>query len=200
VIDDKALALPPLDLKLAYDLIARTRISKVLAGYRDVPPADLGAIALVLVKVAQLAAEFPEICGLDINPLLADQGGIIAVDARVAVKPVDQSAGPPLVGTHPRFAIRPYPKEWERHTPTTGGMPLLLRPIRPEDEELMRQFFARVSSDDLRLRFFALVKDLGHAFIARLTQLDYARAMAFIAIDEASGEMVGGVRIHADAN
>lgn len=195
VIDDKALALPPLDLKLAHDLIARTRISKVLAGYRNVPAADLGAIALVLVKVAQLAADFAEIHGLDINPLLADHAGVIAVDARVAVKPVERP-----VATNPRFAIRPYPKQWERHTTTTDGTPLLLRPIRPEDEELMRRFFTRVSPDDLRLRFFAPVKDFGHAFIARLTQLDYARAMAFIAIDEASGEMLGGVRIHADAN
>ncbi len=195
VIDDKALALPPLDLKLAHDLIARTRISKLLAGYRDVPTADLEAIALVLVKVAQLAADFAEIRGLDINPLLADHDGVIAVDARVAVKPVERPAA-----THPRFAIRPYPKQWERHTATSDGARLLLRPVRPEDEELMRRFFTRVSPDDLRLRFFAPVKDFGHAFIARLTQLDYARAMAFIAIDEASGEMLGGVRIHADAN
>jgi acetyltransferase len=195
VTDDKALALPPLDLKLAYDLIARTRISKVLAGYRNVPAANLGAIALVLVKVAQLAADFAEIRGLDINPLLADHDGVIAVDARVAVKRVDRPAA-----THPRFAIRPYPKQWERHTTTADGTPLLLRPVRPEDEELMRGFFTHVSPDDLRLRFFAPVKDFGHAFIARLTQLDYGRAMAFIAINESSGEMVGGVRIHADAN
>ncbi len=200
VIDDKALGLPPLDLKLARDLIARTRISKVLAGYRDVPAADLEAIALVLVKVAQLAADFPEIGGLDINPLLADHGGVIAVDARVAVRSEDKPSGRQLVGIHPRFAVRPYPKQWERHTTTTSGLQLLLRPIRPEDEELMRRFFAQVSPDDLRLRFFAPVKDLGHAFIARLTQLDYARAMAFIAIDESTGEMVGSVRIHADAN
>jgi len=195
VIDDKALALPPLDLKLARELIARTRISKLLAGYRNVPAADLGAIALVLVKVAQLAADLAEIRDLDINPLLADQDGVIAVDARIAVAPVERPAT-----THPRFAIRPYPKQWERHATTPDGGHLLLRPIRPQDEELMRRFFSRVTPDDLRLRFFAPVKDIGHAFIARLTQLDYARAMAFIALDESSGEMLGGVRLHADAN
>ncbi len=194
VIDDKALALPPLDLKLAHDLIFRTRISKVLAGYRSVPGANLEAIALVLVKVAQLAADFAEIRSLDINPLLADHDGVIAVDARVAVKPVERPAA-----TNPRFAVRPYPKQWERRSTTTDGT-LLLRPVRPEDEELVREFFSRVSPDDLRLRFFAPVRDFGHAFIARLTQLDYARAMAFIALDESSGEMLGGVRIHADAN
>jgi acetyltransferase len=167
----------------------------VLAGYRNVPAADLPAIALVLVKVAQLTADFAEIRGLDINPLLADHDGVIAVDGRVAVSPLGRPAA-----TNPRFAIRPYPKQWERHTTTTDGTPLLLRPVRPEDEELMRRFFNRVSPDDLRLRFFAPVRDFGHAFIARLTQLDYARAMAFLAVDEVSGEMLGGVRIHADAN
>jgi acetyltransferase len=195
VIDDKALALPPLDLKLAHDLISRTRIAKVLAGYRDVPPADVEAIALVLVKVAQLAADFAEIRSLDVNPLLADRDGVVAVDGRVTVKAVERPAA-----ANPRFAIRPYPKQWERHITATDGAPLLLRPIRPEDEELMRRFFSRVSPEDLRLRFFAPVRDFGHPFIARLTQLDYARAMAFLAIDESSGDMLGGVRIHADAN
>jgi acetyltransferase len=195
VIDDKALALPPLDLKLARELIARTRISKLLAGYRNVPAADLTAITLVLVKVAQLAADVAEIRGLDINPLLADQDGVIAVDARVAVAPVDRPAA-----THPRFAIRPYPKQWERNITAADGTHLFLRPIRPEDEELMRRFFSRVTADDLRLRFFAPVKYIGHTFIARLTQLDYARAMAFVAVDKPSGEMLGTVCLHADAN
>ena len=195
VIDDKALALPPLDLKLARELIARTRIAKLLAGYRDVPAADVGAVALVLVKVAQLAADLAEIRDLDINPLLADQDGVVAVDARIAVAPLERPGA-----THPRFAIRPYPKQWERRTTSPDGMHLLVRPVRPEDEELVRRFFGHVTADDLRLRFFAPVKDIGHAFIARLTQLDYARAMAFVALDETSGEMLGGVRLHADAN
>src|SRR3984893_17434832 len=132
VIDDKALALPPLDLKLARELIGRTRISKLLAGYRDVPPADMGAIALTLVKVAQLAADLAEIRDLDINPLLADQDGVIAVDARIAVAPVERPAS-----THPRFAIRPYPKQWERRVAASDGNHLLVRPVRPEDEELV---------------------------------------------------------------
>jgi len=195
VINDKALGLPPLDLKLARELIGRTRISKLLAGYRDVPAADMGAIALTLVKVAQLAADLAEIRDLDINPLLADRDGVIAVDARIAVAPVERPAT-----THSRFAIRPYPKQWERHVTAPDGTRLLVRPIRPEDEELVRRFFSQVTADDLRLRFFAQVKDFGHLFIARLTQLDYARAMAFVALDESAGEMFGGVRLHADAN
>lgn len=195
VINDKALALPPLDLKLADDLIARTRVSRRLKAYRDVPAADERAIALTLVKLAQLAADLPEVRELDINPLLADQTGVIAVDARVVVAPeVRKGAG------HPRFAVRPYPKEWERTISLRNGRTAFVRPVRPEDEEAFKHFFEKITPEDLRLRFFAPVRDFSHTFLARLTQLDYARAIAFVAFDEETGEMMGAVRVHADAN
>jgi acetyltransferase len=198
VIDDKALALPPLDLQLARELIARTRVARVLKAYRNVSAADEAAVALVLVKLAQLAADFPQLRELDLNPLLADHDGVLAVDARVAIAPVDDvRRGPP---GHPRFAIRPYPKDWERHVTLRDGAAVLVRPIRPEDEALYGPFFAAVTERDLRLRFFAPVKEFSHAFIARFTQLDYGRATAFIALDESSGQMLGVVRLHANAN
>jgi acetyltransferase len=198
VINDKALALPPLDLQLARDLMARTRVSRMLKAYRDVPAADETAIALVLVKLAQLAADFPQIREIDLNPILADETGVIAVDARVAVAPVDTPQ--PKSAGNPRFAIRPYPQQWERHLTLRDRTAILVRPVRPTDEPLYRPFFAKVSKEDLRMRFFAPVKEFTHAFVARFTQIDYARAMAFIAIEEASGEMLGVVRLHADAN
>jgi acetyltransferase len=198
VIGDKALALPPLDLELARDLIGRTRVSRVLRAYRDVPAADIDAIALLLVKLAQLAADLPEIRELDLNPVLADQNGLIAVDARIAVATVEPARRGP--SSHPRFAIRPYPKEWERHAQLRDGTKIFVRPVRPEDEPLYGPFFAAVTPEDLRLRFFAPVKEFGHTFIARFTQIDYARAMAFLAIEETSGKMLGVVRMHADAN
>src|SRR6266481_3890296 len=198
VIGDKALALPPLDLELARQLIGRTRVSRVLKAYRDVPAADADAVALLLVKLAQLAADLHELRELDLNPVLADQNGLIAVDARIAVAPVEVARrGPP---GHPRFAIRPYPKEWERHAELRDGTKILVRPVRPEDEPLYPPFLAAVTQQDLRLRFFAPVKEFGHTFIARFTQIDYARAMAFIAIEESSGNMLGVVGLHADAN
>jgi acetyltransferase len=198
VIDDKALALPPLDLEIARELIARTRVARVLKAYRNVPAADEAAVALVLVKLAQLAADFPQLRELDLNPLLADQDGVLGVDARVSIAPVDDvRRGPP---GHPRFAIRPYPKDWERHVTLRDRAAVLVRPIRPEDEALYGPFFAAVTERDLRLRFFAPVKEFSHTFIARFTQLDYARAMAFIALDESSGQMLGVVRLHANAN
>ena len=197
VIDDKALALPPLDLNLAHDLVRRTRVSRILDRYRDVPAARRDDVALTLVKLAQLAADVPEIRELDINPLLADDAGVIALDARIAIS---AAAAKSRGSDQSRFALRPYPKEWERHVRLANGSEVFVRPVRPEDEPLYRPFFAHVSQEDLRLRFFAAVKDFNHAFIARLTQIDYARAMAFIAIDPPSGEMRGVVRMHADAN
>jgi acetyltransferase len=198
VIGDKALALPPLDLKLACELIGRTRVSRILKAYRDVPAADEDAVALILVKLAQLAADLPQVRELDLNPLLADQNGVIAVDARVAVAAVETARRGPW--QHPRFAIRPYPQEWERQSTLRDEAKILVRPVRPEDEPLYGPFLAAVTPQDLRLRFFAPIKEFGHAFVARFTQIDYARAMAFIAIEESSGEMLGVVRLHADAN
>ncbi|WP_368564467.1 GNAT family N-acetyltransferase [Pseudoxanthomonas sp. UTMC 1351] len=197
IIDDKALALPPLDLRLAHEQIARTRVSRLLKAYRDMPAADERAVALVLVKLAQLAADIPEIRELDINPLLADKHGVVAVDARVAIsKPRRLHKG----RSHSRFAILPYPKEWERTIIRADGHPAFVRPVRPEDDAMFREFFAKVTEEDLRLRFFQAVRHFSHEFIARLTQMDYARSIALVAIDPESGEMLGAVRLHADAD
>ncbi|MGZ5877099.1 MAG: bifunctional acetate--CoA ligase family protein/GNAT family N-acetyltransferase [Bradyrhizobium sp.] len=196
IINDKALALPPLDLRLARDLIERTRVSRLLRAYRDVPAVKHDVVATVLVKLAQMAADIPEIRELDINPLLADQDGVLAVDARVAVGRVERK----FAGSGPaNFAVRPYPSQWQRHIEMKDGWRVFVRPIRPEDEPLIHEFLHHVSSQDLRLRFFAPIKEFTHEFIARLTQLDYARAMALVAIDEATNELVGVVRIHSDS-
>jgi len=196
LIKDRALALPPLDMRIARDMIARTRIAKQMAGYRDVPPVDIAKVAEILVRLSQLAADLPEVAEIDINPLLADAGCIVALDARIAVG-APRARG--LVrGGHPRFAIRPYPKEWERDLVTESGFACRIRPVRPEDEQLFRDFFQRVDPDDVRQRFFAPIKEFTHAFIARLTQIDYARSMVLVALDSDSGEMLGAVRLHAD--
>jgi acetyltransferase len=197
VINDKALALPPLDLKLARDLVERTRVSKLLRAYRDVPPVKQDEIPLTLVKLAQLAADIPEISELDLNPLLADETGVLTVDARIAVgPPVRKFVGP----GNANFAVRPYPSQWLRHLVLKDNWRILVRPIRPDDEPLIYDFLRHVTKEDLRLRFFAVMKQFSHEFIARLTQLDYARAMAFVAFDEVTNKMVGVVRIHSDSS
>jgi acetyltransferase len=196
IINDKALALPPLDLQLARSLIERTRVSRLLRGYRDVPAVEQDAVAMVLVKIAQMAADIPEVRELDINPLLADENGVLAVDARIAVGKVERKFG----GSGPaNFAVRPYPSQWQRHIEVKKGWRVFVRPIMPEDEPQLHEFLKHVTSQDLRLRFFAPMKEFTHEFIARLTQIDYARAMAFVAFDEVTNEPIGVVRIHSDS-
>ena len=199
VIDDRALGLPPLDPILARDLIARTRVARRLAAYRDVPAADADAIALTLVKLAQLAADLPQVRELDINPLLADETGVLALDARVRIGRVE---GRRRGRGHPGFAIRPYPVEWVR-TLNLKDRTVRVRPVRPDDEDLFRAFFEGMDAEDLRLRFFGPVREFSHAFLARLTQLDYARAIAFVAAEidpDGTERMLGAVRLHADGN
>ena len=188
VIDDKALGLPPLNLALAEKMIARTRVSRQLKGYRDRKPVAPGAIALTLVHLSQLICDCAQIAELDINPLLADASGVLALDARVKI------AAP----TAPdRIAIRPYPEELVRSEALPGLGPCTLRPVRPEDAPLFERFFARLAPEDIRMRFLTTLKVLPPSMLARLTQIDYGREMALVLID-ADQAVAGVVRLAAD--
>lgn len=193
IIADRAVGLPPLNMALATDLIQQTRIHNLLKGYRDRPSVDLEAIASGLIKVAHLVTDLPEVIELDINPLIADGAGVLALDARIRVRQAD--------GTGPeRLSIRPYPKELEE-TATLGGRPVRLRPIRPEDEPQHYEFLSRLTPEDIRFRFFSSVHNLPHSQMARFTQIDFEREMAFIATapnDEGDAETLGVVRVVID--
>lgn len=189
LIADTHVALPPLDLASAENLISRTRVSRILAAYRDVPAADRRAIATLLVALGKMASELPQIRELDLNPILADANGAVVVDARIALEPDPARRRRP--------AIRPYPGAWTRRL-ELGERRFSVRPIKPEDELLIGAMLNRVTPEDLRLRFFAPLKSFSHNFLARLTQLDYAREMAFIATEDGSGDAAGAVRLHAD--
>jgi succinyl-CoA synthetase beta subunit len=193
VADDKAVALPPLNTTLAAELISRTRVRRLLAGYRNRPPVDMRALEHALVQLAQLAVDIAEIVELDINPLLADDQGVIALDARIRVAPAAASAAD-------RLAIRPYPKELEESI-DFAGREIVLRPIRPEDLPQHREFLHHVTPEDMQTRFFGAVRELPDSELAYLTQIDYERAMAFIAEGAAARggrETLGVVRAHAD--
>ena len=192
IVKDKAVALPPLNLRLARALMERTRVFRLLEGYRGRKPADLDAIALTLVQLSQLVADQPDIAELDINPLVADETGVIALDARIGLR-----SGAPLPL---RFAIRPYPKELERHATTQNGTALFVRPVRPEDEPLIVEAFRRLDPADVRMRFFAAIKEMPHEHAARLIQIDYDREMALIGFAEGSDVRapVGIARLSAD--
>jgi len=192
-IGDTAMALTPLDLKLASDLIASTRIYKLLKGFRDRPPVDLDGLALCLVRLSSLAINHRAIRELDINPLFADEKGLIAVDARIRVEdPAKHPASPP--------AIRPYPVQWETQLQLRDGQQIFVRPIRPDDERFYTDFMKRVTPDDIKLRLFMPMRQFSHEFLARLTQIDYAREMAFVALTphSAGQEMLGVARLIAD--
>ncbi|QQP89737.1 bifunctional acetate--CoA ligase family protein/GNAT family N-acetyltransferase [Skermanella sp. TT6] len=195
VVQDKALGLPPLNTNLAREMMSRTRVWKLLQGYRDRPPAANDQVALTLIKVSQLVTDIAEIVELDINPLLADDTGVLALDARIKV------AVPALVPGSRRLAIRPYPKKLEKRVKLNDGREFLLRPIRPEDEPIIHRMFERMTPEDIRLRFFAPMKRLSHQMAAKLTQIDYDREMALVAVAQmADGqdELYGIVRIAAD--
>jgi acetyltransferase len=196
IIGDRSVALPPLNMTLARDMIARTRIYKLLMGYRNRPAANLNAVCLTLMQVSQLIIDIPEIAELDINPLFADARGVLALDARIKVAPTEAS------GTD-RLAIRPYPKKLEERVTLNNGQEMLLRPIRPEDEPAHQVFFSCLSREDVRLRFFNPINEMPHTEMARLTQIDYDREMAFIATapnGNGSAETCGVVRTITDPN
>ncbi len=193
VVADRAIALPPLNAPLARALVQRTRIARLLAGWRHVPPADMAAIEGVLLALAQLLAEEPRIAELDINPLLADAQGVIALDARVRV-----SAAAP--GGARNFAIRPYPQELVEHFDWRGRA-ATVRPIRPEDEAQHLAFLERVDPADMRMRLFYTRRSIGRSGLARLTQIDYEREMAFLVTRPAAGggeETLGVARAFVD--
>jgi acetyltransferase len=174
VVADRAVALPPLNSTLASALIARTRISKLLAGWRDTPAVDPAALNAVLVAVSQLLADVPEIAELDINPLIVNFEGALALDARIRVS----AEGPG--GAH-HFAIRPYPAHLSESLQWRGRS-LTLRPIRPEDEAQHLEFLTHLDPEDVRLRVFYSRRSIEHTELARLTQIDYEREIAFLAV------------------
>lgn len=174
LINDSAIALPPLNTLLARAQMARTRIWRLLQAYRGKPAVAIDQVTEVLIRLGQLAADHPEIRDLDINPLLADAAGVVALDARIRV---DRAATPG--GT--RLAIAPYPKHLESIGAASDGTPIQLRPVRPDDEPLLQDLFSHMSREDLRMRFFAPMRQLSHTLAAHLSQIDYDREMALLA-------------------
>jgi acetyltransferase len=193
LVADRAVGLPPLNLRLAAELMSRTRIHRLLQGYRDRAPADLDAVSMALICLAQLVIDVPEVIELDINPLLAGPGGVLAQGARIRVA---AAAATPAA----RLAIRPYPSELEDQV-TIGDSALLLRPILPEDEPSLQAAFAKLTPEQIRLRFFVPLKTLSHVMAARFTQIDYDREMVFVLTEPGPAgvtELYGVVSINAD--
>jgi acetyltransferase len=173
MIGDKSLELPPLNTALAHAQIERTRIARLLHGYRDRPAADIGGVVDVLMQLSRIVATHAEVAEIDINPLLCDAQGVIAVDGRIRVRRSTQSA-------QARLAIQPYPQELESEIETADGR-FAVRPIRPEDEPELRRFADAVDAGDLWHPALALLRARTHETAARLSQIDYDREMTLLA-------------------
>jgi acetyltransferase len=193
VVADRAVALPPLNTALARALVQRTRVAKLLEGFRDTPAADQSALHAVLVAVSQLLADVPQVAELDINPLIVNHEGAIALDARIRV-----SAKEPAGAQN--FAIRPYPAQLVENIPWQG-LTLTLRPIRPEDEARHLEFLGCLDPGDIRLRVFYSRRSIERSELARLTQIDYEREMAIVAVapgPDGAEQTLGVARAVAD--
>ncbi len=189
---DMAVDLPPLNLALAQGLIQRSRTGATLGkSLRDRGPANADSVAQVLVRISQLIVDFPEIAALEIPSLFVDSDGVVATDAWLRLRGPDEK---PV-----RLAIAPYPAELIEHR-EVGGEMMTIRPIRPEDAQAHTEFFGRLSPQDIRYRFFSAMRELSPEQTVRLTQVDYDREMAFIAVRDSTGETVGVSRLAADSD
>jgi acetyltransferase len=195
VLQDVMVDLPPLNLLLARRMIEKTRVAKMLQGYRNLPPANLDRLSEILVRVSQLVTDFPEISELDINPLSVTGGRVVGVDARMVLAPSAVPAPRHLI-------IAPYPNQYERHWMMRDGTPLLLRPIKPEDESLVSDFYGKCSEETIYFRYFRHIKKWSHEMLIRFTQNDYDRELGLMAIGQPPGPevMLGVSRLVMDAH
>ncbi|MDY6792618.1 MAG: bifunctional acetate--CoA ligase family protein/GNAT family N-acetyltransferase [Thermodesulfobacteriota bacterium] len=195
VLKDSAIALPPLNRLLAKNLMKKTKIYQLLEGYRNIPPADIELLEEILIRLAQLVIDFPEIEELDINPLLVKGDDACVVDARVLLKPSQIQS--PL-----HLVISPYPDRYEGKATTAMGVDIFVRPIRPEDAPLLVELFESLSPRSVYMRFFNPLKRLPHSMLARFTQIDYDREIALVALSKSQlkEKMLGVARVINERN
>lgn len=185
-VSDLAIGLPPLNLALAHGLIQRSEIASKLHAMRGHPAIDESALAALLVRVSQLVIDRPDILTLDIDPIFAADNGAAAASARILLRPAEQK--------RPALVISPYPSELTSHY-SAKGKNFLLRPIRPEDADAHQAMLARFSPEDMRFRFFSPLRQLPIEQIVRLTDIDYTREMALIAVDDTTQQTAGVARL-----
>lgn len=182
---DLAVALPPLNNYLVRDLIRSTRVFPLLGDFRTMPPIDMDALELVLLRVSEMVCELPWIREMDINPLIVDESGAVAVDARIVVDNVS-----PTADRYDHMAIHPYPSHLITKWTVPDGTEITIRPIKPEDADLEVEFVHKLTAETKYFRFMNTMRDLPPAMVVRLTQIDYDHEMAFVAVTEQEGREV----------
>jgi acetyltransferase len=178
ILKDNAVALPPLNAYMVEQMIAKTRAAKYLQTFRQLPPANKKALIDVLLNISTMVSELPEILELDINPLIVDEHGVMAVDARIKAQLSNQ------LTPYSHMAIHPYPYELTRQFQLSNGANITIRPIRPEDAVLEKDFHNRLSEHTKYFRFMQALQELTPEMIVRFTQIDYDREMAFVAVTD----------------
>ena len=174
---DTNVALPPLNEYLSKELIKGTRAAKFLKHFRNQPEANIVQLVDVLQRISEIICELPEVRELDINPLLVDEEGVIAVDARVIVARPETSTA-----RYGHMAIHPYPVELVTQWQLADGTDVVVRPIRPEDAEIEQEFVKSLSAESKYFRFMQSLDKLTPLMLARFTQIDYDREMALVAV------------------
>ncbi|MGA7750600.1 MAG: bifunctional acetate--CoA ligase family protein/GNAT family N-acetyltransferase [Gallionella sp.] len=177
IMGDRAVALPPLNTFLARELIQETHIAKMLGEFRNMAPANMGALEDVLLRVSEMVCELPLLKEMDINPLILDENGVLAADARVVVE-----YRQPGADRYAHMAIYPYPTQLVSHWQLADGTDITIRPIRPEDAELVQAFVRGLSEESKYFRFMSSMQELTETMLVRFTQIDYSREMALIAV------------------
>jgi acetyltransferase len=175
--------LPPLNPYLINDMLSSTDISSRLGEFRNMPPVDMNALQSVLQRVSEMVSELPWIREMDINPLIVDENGAVAVDARISIGNLPFTAG-----RYDHMAIHPYPSHLITEYQTNDGRHVVIRPIRPEDAQLEQDFVQALSPETRYMRFMNTIRELSPAQLIRLTQIDYDRELAFVAITKGEGE------------
>ena len=178
ILKDNAVALPPLNAYMVEQMIAKTKAARYLAAFRQLPPANKQALINVLLNISTMVSELPEILELDINPLIVDENGVMAVDARIKAQVSHQ------LTRYSHMAIHPYPHELIQYHQLNNGVNITIRPIRPEDAILEKDFHNRLSERTKYFRFMQALQELTPEMIVRFTQIDYDREMAFVAVTE----------------
>ena len=177
IMGDRAVSLPPLNRFLVRELIQETRVAKMLGSFRNMAPANMDALENVLLRVSEMACELPLLKEMDINPLILDENGALAADARVVLEYRQPSAD-----RYAHMAIYPYPAQLVRQWQLADGTDITIRPIRPEDAELVQAFVRGLSEESKYFRFMNSMQELTETMLVRFTQIDYSTEMALIAV------------------
>lgn len=200
LIDDRAMELPPLNQFLARRLIERSRVAETLGEWRGASAVDMEALEQTLLRVSEMVCALPQLREMDINPVIVDEHGAVAVDARIVVDhpPFGASAG--AGGGYMHLAILPYPARYEQLRPLRGGGEYLIRPIHHDDAQMLQKLVAQLSPESRYFRFASSMKELSPSMLARFTLIDYDREMALVAVIKtrnvgADGFAVEGERI-----